>query len=215
MATISTSTDQRKPGRPPAKLLRRTADRTGLRFGRLVVLSRAGSVADGRSTWLCRCDCGTEQVVQWNFLRGGLRQSCGCSQRNLPDAPRPKRPYRLPPGYAARNTVLAVYKNGAAARGLEWRLSVEEFTAIATGDCVYCGSKPVLRRKKARANGDFVYNGIDRFNTRLGYTKENSVSCCTNCNRAKADLTFNEFTAWIQRLAAHLATVDPESRGAA
>jgi len=52
-------------------------DLTGLRFGRLVVLSDAGTVA-GRSTWLCRCDCGGEKVVSSNSLNQGRVRSCRC-----------------------------------------------------------------------------------------------------------------------------------------
>lgn len=49
----------------------------GNRYGRLVVVSRHGSVPSG-STWLCRCDCGTEKIVAANNLSSGHVQSCGC-----------------------------------------------------------------------------------------------------------------------------------------
>ncbi len=55
-------------------------DLTGLRFGRLVVLSfnhRQGKYY----YWLCKCDCGTEKLVAGGCLRGGNSKSCGCLQR--------------------------------------------------------------------------------------------------------------------------------------
>ena len=53
-------------------------DMTGLRFGRLVVLSRAENNARQDAQWLCRCDCGTDKIVLGNFLRQGKALSCGC-----------------------------------------------------------------------------------------------------------------------------------------
>lgn len=35
----------------------------------------------GRAAWLCRCECGTERVVEQLHLRSGNSSSCGCSRR--------------------------------------------------------------------------------------------------------------------------------------
>lgn len=50
---------------------------TGRRFGRWTVLGYTGALS-GKSTWLCRCDCGREGVVQGSQLTGGHSLSCGC-----------------------------------------------------------------------------------------------------------------------------------------
>lgn len=55
----------------------RTKDLTGARYGRLVVMERAGSKNE-RATWLCRCDCGGEKVVAAQELSKGSTRSCGC-----------------------------------------------------------------------------------------------------------------------------------------
>ena len=34
----------------------------------------------------------------------------------------------------------------------------------------------------------------------LGYSPENAVPCCTPCNKAKGDMTYGEFMAWVARL---------------
>ena len=52
-------------------------DITGLRFGRLKVLARAGSGAS-HARWRVRCDCGKEKIVQGRHLRSGDVRSCGC-----------------------------------------------------------------------------------------------------------------------------------------
>lgn len=55
-------------------------DLTGQRFGRLVVIERAG-VDRRSSTWRCRCDCGGIAVVAVKMLRPGYTKSCGCLRR--------------------------------------------------------------------------------------------------------------------------------------
>lgn len=53
----------------------------GLKFGRLLVLSRAGTAAGGQATWLCECECGNTRVVPGSHLRSGNTSSCGCLHR--------------------------------------------------------------------------------------------------------------------------------------
>ena len=52
-------------------------DMVGKRFGRLVVLERAGN-AGPCAAWRCRCDCGNEIVTNGSCLRRGQTRSCGC-----------------------------------------------------------------------------------------------------------------------------------------
>lgn len=56
----------------------RANDLTGRRFGRLLVIERAGSNAKGNSLWKCLCDCGKETVVVGYTLTGNRSHSCGC-----------------------------------------------------------------------------------------------------------------------------------------
>lgn len=50
---------------------------SGQRFTKLTVLRRVGS-ANGKSLWLCRCDCGTEKEIRAGTLMNGYAKSCGC-----------------------------------------------------------------------------------------------------------------------------------------
>lgn len=67
-------------------------DRTGQRYGRLLVLSRASNIETPHgpvTQWYCRCDCGNEVFVRGPGLakgaagKGGTR-SCGCLTREKP-----------------------------------------------------------------------------------------------------------------------------------
>ena len=53
-------------------------DRTGERFGAVVVIGRAPAVSGKRARWLYRCDCGTEKDADGRDLAKGHVQSCGC-----------------------------------------------------------------------------------------------------------------------------------------
>lgn len=59
----------------------RTVDRVGQRFGRLTVLSRAGSSPYGDAMWHCQCDCGSHSTAFGQNLRSGNTGSCGCLSR--------------------------------------------------------------------------------------------------------------------------------------
>lgn len=60
-------------------------DKTGTRYGRLVVLTKAGCKKNkkGRSMvyFLCRCDCGKKKSIRSDSLQSGLTTSCGCYGR--------------------------------------------------------------------------------------------------------------------------------------
>lgn len=60
---------------------RPTRDLKGMKFGKLEVLEFGGYKKRGKSsiaTWICRCDCGTEKVINAVDLIQGKTKSCGC-----------------------------------------------------------------------------------------------------------------------------------------
>lgn len=54
-------------------------DLSGMRFGHWIVLRRGKNIGNCVA-WLCKCDCGTERLVQGTSLKGGLSKSCGCKK---------------------------------------------------------------------------------------------------------------------------------------
>lgn len=72
-------------------------------------------------------------------------------------------------------------------RNFFWGLTLEQFASITRADCVYCGSPPA---RKSRA---YLFNGIDRMNTKMGYSSDNVVPSCYKCNMIKGSiLSFDE-----------------------
>jgi len=62
-------------GRPVSNL-------AGLKFGRLTVIQRTGSIL-GSTLWKCRCECGIEKHFDAGHLKYGLTKSCGCLRKEL------------------------------------------------------------------------------------------------------------------------------------
>ena len=76
------------------------------------------------------------------------------------------------------------YMSGAKKRGYEFSITLEEFTAHYYLDCCYCGDKV-----------DGI--GLDRVDNTKGYTSDNIVACCENCNRLKMD---RDLPDWINHM---------------
>jgi hypothetical protein len=62
-----------------------TLNLIGQRFGKLLVIERAGSTEKGNSLWLCRCECGNEKVYAGTWLKNGSITSCGCGKQEQID----------------------------------------------------------------------------------------------------------------------------------
>ena len=51
---------------------------SGMRFGKLIAVEPKGSNLQGNEMWLCKCDCGSETIVNSQYLKSGKTKSCGC-----------------------------------------------------------------------------------------------------------------------------------------
>ena len=165
---------------------------------------RRGGMVTVRGVRL-RCDCGNVYEARLDRLLQGRNISCGC-QRGRPGC-------RSDPARVARKWLLDTYRRNAKARGFVWELTDEDFFSLVVLDCFYCGQPPSMAKKLRRRvkHGDgleyydsgFAANGLDRMDNALGYTLENVAPCCETCNRAKRDMPYADFMAWIARLTMH------------
>lgn len=170
---------------------RKVKDLTDLVFSKLTVIEQDGWYYNPsgyrNAKWLCLCECGNRVSVSSPDLIRGHTKSCGCL-------------FKFAKGRAAFNSILIGYKSNAKRRGREFSLTDEEFESLTKGCCYYCGIPPSTKLTHKSYNGAYTYNGVDRINNTKGYTKENSVSCCSICNRAKSTMSQESFLQWIQRL---------------
>lgn len=107
--------------------------------------------------------------------------------------------FSVPEGVSARNRVLKMYRGSARARGLLWALPKKFFFELTQMNCHYCGVPPSTASSNTR--GTYLYNGIDRKDSSMGYLKWNVVACCTVCNHAKKDMSYSTFVEWLKRVA--------------
>jgi len=163
---------------------KRIKDLIGRRFGKLTVVKFEGML-NGRSMWLCKCECGNEKVIRGSHLTDGRITSC-------------KIRVKLDKGEAALKGVFRTYKRKAKERKYEFKISLEEFKKITQENCYYCNRKPFQEAKHPKYNGNYIYTGIDRRNNNLGYISDNIVPCCKDCNRAKSNMSYEDFIDWVK-----------------
>lgn len=172
-------------------------DITGQRFNRLLVLGESEKRDHtGAMYWYCLCDCGNTLETTGVRLRNGTTQSCGCLGKELRRDSR-----KLPGDLASFNSKYAETKYSARQRGLEFSITKEEFRKITSKSCEYCGRAPEQYSKKYHIKGEpYYHNGLDRVDNSLGYTVDNVVSCCRQCNIAKNSYSQQEFFDWVKRV---------------
>lgn len=169
-------------------------DLIGKRFGKLVVLSEYGRNKNRSVTWLCHCDCGNDVVRSSHGLISGNVQSCNCLRGEVK---------AMPLGESAINSLMATYKRRAKGKEREFTLTKEQFVHLTSSICFYCGEQPTKTRKVNKNTGVYVFNGLDRVDSALGYTIENTVPCCYRCNVMKSDMNQNDFIKHIERIYSH------------
>lgn len=164
----------------------------GAKFGYLKLMC----IVNGGQLWACKCDCGEWAIVDFNKLKAGKRVSCGCAGNRTKKKSGP-----LTREEAAIRQLLVHYRNHQQ----EFLLTKEEFAQLLKSNCFYCDIEPkqelLIPAKGYGMHGSndkikFLYNGIDRKNNLVGYTTENCVACCKNCNRAKGAMSFDDFRNW-------------------
>lgn len=181
-------------------------DLTGKKIGKLevsnqykidrIILPSGKKIS--KTHWLCLCECGKTKYVASAHLNNRAVQSCGCLQgvRNGK---------RLSNGEASFNYLYSQYKTSASKREIEFKLSIDAFKVLTKGYCYFCNQPPlqIARQSKGCNTGTYIYNGIDRLSSNLGYIVENCVPCCKICNYAKMELSEQDFLNHIKRIYNH------------
>ena len=188
----------------------RFLDRTGLKYGRLTVIKHSGKDKRNKHLWLCKCECGNEKIVVSDNLSSGKSNSCGCL----------KKEFLANSGFQFRGiddreyAVLKVQYSHLKRRHkkidtIRSVISFLVFKDLSKSKCKYCGlehSKEIEDRLSEKSDGKKLsdnvikINGIDRVDSNIGYTKENSVACCKYCNFAKHTMSEDDFYKWIRRV---------------
>lgn len=160
--------------------------RIGEKHNMLTILKITGKEHSGKRVkirCLVQCECGNEKDVRIEGVVNGQQFSCGCKRKRFHNS-------------AIRKNYNN-YKNSAKDRGYYFNLTEKEFEEISSQNCHYCGSVP--NREVIIGHDTFVINGIDRKDNTKGYDVENSLPCCSICNRAKSTMTYDDFISYLRR----------------
>jgi RNase P subunit RPR2 len=77
------------------------------------------------------------------------------------------------------------YIKRANRKKIAFDISLELFEEMKRGTCIYCGD---------------TATGIDRVDSKKGYTKDNMVSACKKCNLMKFTYNTEDFLSHIQKI---------------
>ena len=185
-------------------------NRLGDKYGRLTVVGYSGKDKRGKHLWDCECSCGNKKIVVSDNLSSGKSKSCGClldeflkrrgNQYGLLED-REDAILRVQYSHLKRRHRLKKFNSNI--------ITFDEFKYLSNSKCTYCGlsySRVIEDRlnetksMKLLSGVSIRVNGIDRIDSNIGYTKENSVSCCKFCNTAKSTMSRDEFLKWIKKV---------------
>lgn len=173
-------------------------DVTGLKFNKLIVnewlgFKNVGNQNKRRSIYKCTCECGNTCEVAQNDLSSGNVKSCGCLVKQGSS-------YKGD-NYSNISAVMNNYIQSAKRFNREFNLKREDFIKLITDNCYYCGDSPKTEKISYNKHKNvLLYNGIDRVDNTKGYTIDNTVTCCTECNFMKKDMTKEHFLKIIEKI---------------
>jgi hypothetical protein len=164
-------------------------------FGKLKIISFSHRDSSRRMMFNCECECGGTKVSSIRNLQRGSANSCGCmTSENLSKSTRGVF------GESTRNHIISTYKYNAKIKNLDFTLSDRKIIELFKGDCFYCGEPPSKKVDKKYFYGFYIYNGIDRMDSSIGYIENNCVSCCESCNYLKNNIPFEEFIEKVSKI---------------
>lgn len=147
----------------------RFIDLTGQKFGKWTVVEKRRNPSGGSTMWLCKCECGTEQVVRGKDLRKGKTTQCEHCARK---APKPYVPIDMAGRHFGKWTVVdRVRRNEIwlcrCDCGRMRQVTRSDLESGKSTQCIHCG-------------GNGYKHGMRR--TRLYKIWANMLSRCKNPN---------------------------------
>lgn len=181
-------------------------DHKGQKYYHLTLLYPTRSGGSGKGIyWMAKCDCGKIKEVRGSDAAGGKIKSCGeCRYHTEMLSEAATAGAKLRGWTKAMKLQHLRYIKSAVKRGIEWRLSPEEFLKLVKKDCTYCDAPPRVYEGRFTKKGKLIkttMNGIDRVDSSLGYVSGNVTPCCSTCNKMKMAMDKSQFIVHILKIA--------------
>jgi len=165
------------------------------KYWRLIVISESErSEKRNWVRWLCKCDCWNEKIVFSDELSSWKSNSCWCLRNER------LKQLQFKAGIDREKQILNNQFRNSRFKKIWSSLTFEDFKKLSYWNCFYCWQEPIRIIKDNISENTITINWIDRIDSNLIYSKENTVSCCKNCNTAKSIMKQEEFYKWIKKV---------------
>ncbi len=164
----------------------------GNSYNKLTILEFSHSDKRGRKWYKTICECQKEKTIMGAAMVSGNTKSCGCFSSKYQSQHR-----LLPNNLGVKRQIILQYKRHAKDRKIKYDISESDFILLLSLPCHYCGLKPSNIKNSKNYKG-FLYSGVDRLDSGFGYSRQNCVSCCSNCNKSKMAMSKTDFLDWIK-----------------
>jgi hypothetical protein len=165
----------------------------GTIFNKVKVIDFAYAI-NSRAYYFTECmTCGDESIRRKDHIKTNPEYCNKCKEKMTAQ----------PKVDSVINTIYSGYRTNANSRNISFELTKEIFISIVSKNCFYCGQEPIesqFSKSRNRTKIKFLHNGVDRVNSKLGYTMENCVSCCSMCNLMKNKFSIEDFLSKIKQI---------------
>jgi len=159
-------------------------DLSGKETSKFIVIKKLDSVSkSGGYEYICLCKKCNKELIR-NTVEIWGNRGCPCKTGKI---------------YVDQyQRFYSSYQKNAIDRNFDFPISFEDFMVLIKQNCYYCGAEPTLRYRIS-----IIVNGIDRLDNKIGYLKENIVTCCSPCNFMKRSYGHEEFINQAIKIANH------------
>jgi len=171
----------------------RNVIKAGTIFNKVKVIDFAYS-AKSRAYYFTECiTCGAGSIRRMDHIKTNPEYCNNCKEKMT----------AKPKVESVINTIYSGYRTNANSRNISFELTKSVFTKITSQNCFYCGQEPIesdFSKGRNRTSTKFMHNGVDRLDSKVAYTIENCVPCCSMCNLMKNKFSAESFLNKIKQI---------------
>lgn len=172
-------------------------DLTGIKFGKLTVISLLDERKNNNRYWVCKCECGNTKEMRASHLLKGYSKSCGCNWHN-----KNKHNYNWKGYEDIPLDFFSKIKRGAESRKLEFNITIEYLWDLFIKQNKKCALSGMdLFFSETRKNKDKSRTvSVDRIDSSNGYIEGNIQWVHKTINIMKNSLSDEGFIEFCRKV---------------